>query len=626
MKKSTTKRGKKGKENISLLELIEKCDEKGFDKINKDFQIELPTRETIEKWVKATENINEWIYKEFVEKYKDYEERSKKFYEVVKEKFKNEDLGNPIEREKILDPFSLYRYIYSETGWREYIKKLNKEDFSIPNDEVRKIPIPGTPSQMKYRYLGREDEKVFEKMKYWWEFFEIIKDLKDHKVLKESKEFKNLYNKMKESKGIAAPYLTQTLFYIKPLIFAPFRSGYDNIFVEDFKDVEKYLELLDKLHSEEFKKITEYPTIWFSKFLYEFLKKENKPKIDEVIKIFKEVSENSLSLEEIEILKKNGQIVFYGPPGTGKTYLAREIAKEIIGEYFEKSPRYKFVVFHPSFEYEQFIRGIRPVIENGNLIFKTFEGHFLTLCWRALFLSYLDLKKEGCENHENINKENIIKHTKCIVDKNKNDKICIMIIDEINRGNLPVLLGELIYGIEKDKRGTPIDIPYDMPESGNEILKDISKDISSEYINEFWSIFKEEPRRIYIPHNLFIIGTMNTSDRSIGTIDAAIRRRFAFKYIGPDESKVEEGYEKIFGEINNLFKEEGEEEIRVGGVGHFYFMKKEGEEEIKNKIEYFLIPLLREYYELGIAGEKNEELKKIIKELKDKIKKDIPSE
>jgi len=121
---------------------------------------------------------------------------------------------------------------------------------------------------------------------------------------------------------------------------------------------------------------------------------------------------------------------------------------------------------------------------------------------------------------------------------------------------------------------------------------------------------------------------MNTSDRSIGTIDAAIRRRFAFKYVGPDKSKVDEEYKERFEKINNLFKEEEEEEIRVGGVGHFYFMKKEGEEkeEIKNKIEYFLIPLLREYYELGIAGEKNEELKKIIKELKDKIKEDISSE
>lgn len=331
-------------------------------------------------------------------------------------------------------------------------------------------------------------------------------------------------------------------------------------------------------------------------------------------KVLKMIDGGSYTMNNNEIeslLKKYKQIILYGPPGTGKTWTAQEVSKKILNSNnIDSDPRFKLNVFHPSFEYEQFMRGLKPVTNGNNIEFKIVEGHFLQMCWQALYQSWQDLKNGDCKKHssDNVDAKTILEHTECIVADNNSEKICVLVIDEINRGNVPALLGELVYAIEGDKRGKAVSLPYQMPEF--EHFKEIFNAEEDNNIGEFYNRVKDWGSKIYIPHNLFIIGTMNTSDRSIGTIDAAIRRRFPLVYIGPNKEEVKiEELKEPFEKLNSLFKQGNDKEIRMGGIGHSYFMK---ETEIEHQIKYFVIPLIREYVELGIAGDKTEYLRKIV--------------
>jgi len=423
-----------------------------------------------------------------------------------------------------------------------------------------------------------------------------IKEKKFQKIVRSDleKEIKNIIENEERTEFFLFKELSKNeILQDQDKAFKTFAEEIDNI----------YEKLLSKITEEYYKDVQEY---------YNKGTEMKSDKSTEMIKNFDEV------------IKSCKQIVFYGPPGTGKTYLAREIAKSIGKETVKSlanlisgdkenesnlSAFYKLVVFHPSYEYEHFIRGLRPFAENGGINFKVIEGHFLQICWKALFCSYHNLKNN---KEKNISIDDVVSNTQ------KNDRYFVLIIDEINRGNIPNIFGELIYGLEKDKRGTKIELTYPMPaiDEMEKILVELKVTAGLSFekndIEEFYNLFVVEPYTIRIPHNILIIGTMNTSDRSIGTIDAAIRRRFAFKYIGPDETKVVDEFKDVFLWINNLFRDNENSEIRVGGVGHSYFMGDD--KEIEYKIEYYLIPLLREYYELGIAGEKSEDLHKILSE------------
>lgn len=164
-------------------------------------------------------------------------------------------------------------------------------------------------------------------------------------------------------------------------------------------------------------------------------------------------------------LRRKQQIILQGPPGTGKTYVAERIAKLLTSG---NSGFYKIVQFHPAYSYEDFIQGIRPEIIDGKPVFKLKNGRFVDFCDEAR--------------------------------KKDLNAPCVLIIDEINRANLPRVLGELMYLLEY--RGGEIPLAY----SGS----------------------------LQIPENVFIIGTMNTADRSIRLFDHALRRRFSFICLRPD--------------------------------------------------------------------------------------------
>ena len=189
---------------------------------------------------------------------------------------------------------------------------------------------------------------------------------------------------------------------------------------------------------------------------------------------FDELSEQLLidvdHLEKIKrLLEDKRQVIFYGPPGTGKTFVAREFAKTVAGD--ERAVR--LVQFHPSYAYEDFVEGYRPVLKDGTAGFAPRDGPLKRLADRAR--------------------------------ESESEAIHVLIIDEINRGNLAKVFGELYFLLEY--RDEKITLQY-------------SDD-------DFW-----------LPKNLWIIGTMNTADRTISLLDAALRRRFHFVPFFPDEPPI----------------------------------------------------------------------------------------
>ncbi|TXJ24455.1 McrB family protein [Brachyspira aalborgi] len=290
-----------------------------------------------------------------------------------------------------------------------------------------------------------------------------------------------------------------------------------------------------------------------------------KDKIDELIKKY---SGEKMKEEIINILKNKKQIILQGAPGTGKTYSSSEIAVKLIdgnapSDRAELMKRYKelvdkeqifFTTFHQSMDYEEFVEGIKPKTINGNITYELEDGIF----------------KKACKSAEN-------------------NKV-VLIIDEINRGNISKIFGELITLLEVDKR----------------------KDRE----NEIEVILPYSKEKFSVPDNLYIIGTMNTADRSIGYIDYALRRRFAFISIKADKSAIENYYDNknsdckdkainLFDEIKNLIDKNINKEFEADDImiGHSYFMAQNFE-ELQNKLEYEIKPLLLEYFKDGILKSK----------------------
>jgi hypothetical protein len=250
--------------------------------------------------------------------------------------------------------------------------------------------------------------------------------------------------------------------------------------------------------------------------------------------------------------------IFYGPPGTGKTYSTVLRAAEIIEnrkitEYDEAlkvfnthlGDRIEFITFHQNYSYEDFIQGLRPDVDNGTeLRFERKDGVFKRIADRAL------KNLINSSNPETITQR----------------KNYVIVIDEINRANISRVFGELITLIEKDKR------------SHGEIPMRCTLPSGEEFI---------------VPSNLYIIGTMNTADKSIALLDIALRRRFEFEPMYPlYEIDGHEIYDvEVLLKINTQIKKLKGYDFQIG---HSYFMGEN--KDLLVRMNKKVIPLLLEYF------------------------------
>ena len=252
--------------------------------------------------------------------------------------------------------------------------------------------------------------------------------------------------------------------------------------------------------------------------------------------------------KEIKVLKEKKQIILYGVSGTGKTYSTRKIVEEFSGESFDdlrRNRRAEFVKFHQSFTYEEFVEGIKAKIEEES------KG-------------ILKSRKEKIKYEV---KPGIFKRI-CNRAKSNKGNDYFLIIDEINRGDIPKIFGELTTLLEKDKR------------LGGE---------DETTINLLYS----NQENFGVPQNLYIIATMNTSDKSSASFDVALRRRFGFIETRPNYNLIDDSnLRRFLREINDkiLFLLD-----KNHLVGHSFFTNKKFE-DLNEILFYEIIPLLEDYF------------------------------
>jgi len=243
-----------------------------------------------------------------------------------------------------------------------------------------------------------------------------------------------------------------------------------------------------------------------------------------------------------DLLMEKHNIILYGPPGTGKTREGLLLADLWRRTYGEATVRQ--LTFHPSYAYEDFIEGYRPTSDGSG--FELRDGIFKKIC------------KEASRD---------------------TGKQYLVIIDEINRGDVARILGELITLLEGDKRG-----------------------------EKYSTVLQQSGERFYVPKNVYVLGTMNTADKSISLMDLAIRRRFRFYPLPPDLDVLSEGKDfcdevdgvklsQLLYGLNQRLMDVGVDRDRVLGHSYFLISKEVSNplDMLRNSFRYEIIPLIEEY-------------------------------
>jgi len=526
-----------------------------------------------------------------------------------------------------IDPFTFFRYIYkhrNEDNRLRYLERIAKKlQFDIPTG-VSGIP---TVSALKTNLFPQKADRNNDEINRLWRLFEntISNTISDEQ-----------YQDILEIANIAKTTLTEGIFNVNPENYLPINKPVKKYFNDKYKmdlnfnSFTEYQNLLEKIKSITGNK--KFREISYEAYMWGQMKNSGTEK-KYIKKDIKNINKVNYPLNTI----------FYGPPGTGKTYHSIIRAAKIIkGEDIDNNEALKvfnnnlgdkieFIAFHQNYSYEEFIQGLRPDLEDdNNLKFKRVDGIFKKLCKRASniqitpgmkFKDYTVIKANNdiIELERNQNKkiryvpvriiEDLMKaleedkielrdirerklkdkHLADIISSKvekyyfgvestlfeickhlskrneiKNNDRYVLIIDEINRANISRVFGEIISLIEEDKR-----------ESGKRSLK----------------VKLPSGEEFSVPSNIYIIGTMNTADKSIALLDVALRRRFEFEPFYPkyklDDDKI--FYSDVLKKINEAIIEEKGHDFQIG---HSYFM----EENLSKIINKKVIPLLQEYF------------------------------
>ena len=546
------------------------------------------------------------FYMEFANTLLKYKNNRKELIEKIKRVYYTNNISLPtLEKDRNIidiDPFTVFGLFNKQISLRNRIRIIEglAKEFSISvktPDSFGGIPFLNNLSAVFYRFIGERGKSDIQNL---WNVFEAALEYADTHSKKSREEFINYYNIALTQKGIKWN-LTMGLFWIRPFEYINldsinrwYLSNPNNIPEEfinkanNFKFVfsgEDYLNLCSDcreiLENRDYS-YNNFPELYRVAFaLAEEINAEKKRLEDEDREEHKYplndnnqeynnqyvISENSENLEgnyigknvytesdfleevyldeekyyilkNLLLYKKN--IILQGPPGVGKTFAAKRLAYSIIGE--NNKDRVMAIQFHQNYSYEDFMMGFRP----NECGFELKKGPFYNFCKKA----------EQDPNND-----------------------YFFIIDEINRGNLSKIFGELFMLMENDKRGTEIKLLYS---------------------DEMFSI----------PKNLYIIGMMNTADRSLAIIDYALRRRFAFFEFEPAFDS--DGFKKYLEEKNSdkLYKlietikklnTDIKNDDSLGKdfcIGHSFFCFDDDIDGylLKSVVDYEIIPLLNEYW------------------------------
>ena len=676
-----------------------------------------------------------WIpfYKEFAEKLLQFQTDRKKLLKLI---YNNRatllvdylhDEGGKDDLFTDIDPFTTFgifnRSVKKRIRYAKLFKKLLNISADVPSDFVG---IPVLDNRKSHFFGFKRDREDNDIDNLWNLFVKVVK----------KKNFENEYNKVIRQYAIRVN-ITMALFWIRPEDFLAFDSTnraylkeqYGVILPNKAPEYSEYMSILDDIKEKMKKGVIKEKTF------YELSANANNGGLDDV------------EWYDYWVLtwKRRKNVVLYGAPGTGKTYDVPEFAvrlcdpafmatepnrEEIVSRYnqLKTEKRIAFTTFHQSLDYEDWIEGLRPVVnENNQVTYEIESGIFKKLCeeaerpvvkdkqvgiadnavvWKVSLAGTgdNDVRRECMENNhirigwddygpvisdetdwsiyngegkqildayinkmkigdivmscyssqtidaigvvvgdyefenkfpiykrvrrvnwlvKNIN-ENIVEmndgktmtlgtvyrlnsitldNVKSILEKydtsskmEENDKAYVMVIDELNRGNVSKVFGELITLLEADKRKGRI--------NAESVVLPYSK------------------KGFHIPNNVYLIATMNTADRSLGSLDYAIRRRFAFIAEKPFGLEVEGFDEDLFEKVSSLFVKNFDEYKESGWdqtmklepadtlsdeykpedvwIGHSYFLMQDEEDNTSNRLLYEIIPLLEEYVRDGV--------------------------
>ena len=678
-----------------------------------------------------------WIpfYKEFAEKLLQFQTDRKKLLKLI---YNNRatllvdylhDEGGKDDLFTDIDPFTTFgifnRSVKKRIRYAKLFKKLLNISADVPSDFVG---IPVLDNRKSHFFGFKRDREDNDIDNLWNLFVKVVK----------KKNFENEYNKVIRQYAIRVN-ITMALFWIRPEDFLAFDSTnraylkeqYGVILPNKAPEYSEYMSILDDIKEKMKKGVIKEKTF------YELSANANNGGLDDV------------EWYDYWVLtwERRKNVVLYGAPGTGKTYDVPEFAvrlcdpafmatepnrEEIVSRYnqLKTEKRIAFTTFHQSLDYEDWIEGLRPVVnENNQVTYEIESGIFKKLCeeaerpvvkdkqvgiadnavvWKVSLAGTgdNDVRRECMENNhirigwddygpvisdetdwsiyngegkqildayinkmkigdivmscyssqtidaigvvvgdyefedkfpnykrvrrvnwlvKNIN-ENIVEmndgktmvessvyrlnsitlnDVKSILEKydtsskmEENDKAYVMVIDELNRGNVSKVFGELITLLEADKRKGRI--------NAESVVLPYSK------------------KAFHIPNNVYLIATMNTADRSLGSLDYAIRRRFAFIAEKPFGLGVEGFNEDLFEKVSSLFVKNFDEYKESGWdptmklkpaatlsgeykpedvwIGHSYFIMRDEEDEdnTNNRLLYEIIPLLEEYVRDGV--------------------------